>query len=196
MENEEQDSQDESQEEIISNNDENNESKYNDSASEGDDEEIETYTFTQGELEERDKEIRKKQDKRWKEERLKKADKKKENHSEEKSGKKEVSSDERYNRLELKTEGVKEKEQQDLVLDYAQLKGVSVTEALNSPIVKAELKEMDVVASNRQATSNPSKRTAQTKKDDTSYLIAQFDKGKLPDTPGARSKLRKALAKR
>ncbi len=194
MLNEEQDFQEEANEEIISVNEEDNESEYNDSSGKSDGEEEEVITLTKEEYEKREKEIRKEQDKRWKE-RLKKADKsKKEDSTQEKDNKKEISPDERYDRLELKTEGVKDKEQQDLVLDYAKLKGISVTEALNTSVVKAELKEMQEVANNREATSAPSRRTAQKKKDDVSYLLQQFEKGKVPDTPEARKKLRKALA--
>lgn len=148
---------------------------------EGEDEAEETLTLTQAELDERIKAARKEQDKRWRE-RIKKDDKPKE-------AKPKNSEDDRFDRLELKTEGIKDKAQQDLVLDYAKLKGVSISEALSSSVIKAELKAMSEEVAYKQAIPQSSTRTAQPKKDDIDYLVRQYEQGKLPSTPEGRKKL-------
>ena len=119
-------------------------------------------TYTEAELRERIKE----QDKRWKD-RLKDS----------KKGSKESSSeevDERYERLELKTEGITSKKEQDVVLDYAKWKGISATEAMTSSTVRAELAELR--AKNVPA---PSSRISGGKTDSYEYYAKNIKAGKM-----------------
>jgi hypothetical protein len=83
--------------------------------------------------------------------------------------------DERYDRLELKTEGITKKAEQDVVMDYASFKKVSVLDAMKSPAIKAALKEMR----DKSATPNPSTRTGTGNANDVSYWVAQYKRGKL-----------------
>lgn len=110
--------------------------------------------------------IRKDQDKRWKD-RLKDSKK-----SSKESSSEEV--DERYERLELKTEGITNKKEQDVVLDYAKWKGISATEAMTSTTVKAELAELR--AKNLPA---PSTRISSGKTDSYEYYAKNIKAGKL-----------------
>lgn len=146
-----------------------------------------TVTLTKAELEERDKATRKDQDKRWKQ-RLKVGDDADEGSDEE--GKTQEG-DERYDRLELKTEGITVKEEQDVVLEYAKFKKISVTKALNTPAVKAELRELRDKAS----TPAPSRRNGGgATTDSVEYWVAQYKKGgKSAPTVEMRRKVRKAL---
>ena len=163
--------------------------------SHGEETEGDAVTLTRAELEQREREIRKEQDRRWRE-RIKKASGDEDGDSRHKSGKEDRPSvDERYDRLELKTEGIKDKEQQDFVLDYAKLKGISVTEAMNAPVVRVELRQMGEEAKQRQAIPSSSNRTAQPRKDDVEYWAHQLqDKGKSAPTADMRRKVRKYLA--
>jgi predicted metal-dependent phosphoesterase TrpH len=84
--------------------------------------------------------------------------------------------DERYQRLELKTEGITAKKEQDIVIDYAKYKGIDVTEAAKSPIVKAELAEL-------RAKTNvpaPSNRTGTGANNSFDYWVGQAKKGNFP----------------
>lgn len=84
--------------------------------------------------------------------------------------------DDRYARLELKTEGVTSKKAQDIVLEYAKFKGIDAIEALKSPIVKAEIAELE----KKTSAPAPSKRTTTGSSDDFSYWVAQAKKGNFP----------------
>jgi hypothetical protein len=86
--------------------------------------------------------------------------------------------DERYARLELKTEGITSKKAQDVVLEYAKWKGIDATEALKSPIVKAEIAELE----KKTSAPAPSKRTGTGSSDDFAYWVAQAKKGNFPRT--------------
>lgn len=85
-----------------------------------------------------------------------------------------VDSDEKYNRLYLKTEGYTVKAEQDIVLDYADWKGVEIDEALKSPIVKGEIKEYRDKAS----TPKPSTRTSRGASNSVDALVAKYRAGK------------------
>lgn len=105
---------------------------------------------------------------------------------------KEVGQDERYDRLELKTEGLKDKAEQDIVLDYMRYKKIDVMTALNSAAVKAELREYREKAS----TPSPSTRTAAPTKG-VEYWVRQVDAGKAnSDDPVMRRKVREYIQKR
>ncbi len=84
--------------------------------------------------------------------------------------------DDRYARLELKTEGVTSKKAQDIVLEYAKFKGIDAIEALKSPIVKAEIAELE----KKTSVPAPSKRTNIGSSDDFAYWVAQAKKGNFP----------------
>jgi hypothetical protein len=84
--------------------------------------------------------------------------------------------DERYARLELKTEGVSSKKAQDIALEYARFKGIDVLEALKSPIVKAEIAELE----KKTSVPVPSKRTTTGASDDFNYWVGQAKKGNFP----------------
>lgn len=92
-----------------------------------------------------------------------------------KEGSKEVG-DERYTRLELKTEGITSKKAQDVVLDYAKFKGIDALEALKSPIVRAEIAELE----KKTSAPPPSKRTNAGATDSFEYWVAQARKGNWP----------------
>lgn len=119
-------------------------------------------TYTQEELDARIKE----QDKRWKD-RLK--DSKKGNKED---SKEEV--DERYERLELKTEGITSRKEQDVVLDYAKYKGISAVEAMGSVTVKAELAEL-----RSKNVPAPSSRTTGGSTDSYAYYAKNIKAGKM-----------------
>lgn len=90
-------------------------------------------------------------------------------------GSKEVG-DERYARLELKTEGVTSKKAQDVVLEYAKFKGIDAIDALKSPIVKAEIAELE----KKTSAPAPSKRTTTGATDSFEYWVGQARKGNFP----------------
>lgn len=97
--------------------------------------------------------------------------------------------EERYARLELKTEGVTSKKAQDVVLEYAKFKGIEVTEALKSPIVKAEIAELE----KKTSAPAPSKRTTAGATDSFEYWVGQARKGNWPRNDKAMmDKLKKA----
>jgi len=84
--------------------------------------------------------------------------------------------DERYQRLELKTEGVTSKKAQDVVLEYAKFKGIDPIDALKSPIVKAEIAELE----KKTSAPAPSKRTSIGASDSFEYWVGQARKGNFP----------------
>ena len=143
----------------------------NETNSEGASDAAEAKTYTQAELDERVKE----QDKRWKD-RIKGL--KSEEDSEERNTKptetKELDREERYDRLNLKTEGIKDAKEQDAVLDYAKFKNITVDEALQSSAVQAELKDIRTANS----TPAPSSRTGGGARDDVAYDAEMMQSGK------------------
>jgi hypothetical protein len=159
-------------------------------SSEGNDD---TVTLTKAELDAKLKEARKDQDKRWKE-RIKGAHGSEDDADDEEEGGTATKGDERYDRLELKTEGITDKKEQDAVIEYARFKKISVTEALNSPAVKAELRELRDKAS----TPSPSRRTSAGGGADTvEYWVDQYNKGgKSAPSLKMRRKVRQALKNR
>ena len=151
-------------------------------ATEGDSEtgDSEDRTYTKAELDARIKE----QDKRWK-------DRLKDSKKSTKKGDDKEEVDERYERLELKTEGITNKKEQDIVLDYAKYKGVSPVEAMQSPAIKAELAEL-----RSKNVPAPSSRTTSGSTDSFEYYAKNIKAGKLrlSEVPDAamRQKLMKA----
>lgn len=161
------------------------------SETKGDEEE--GKTFTKAEVDERVTAARKGQDKIWKEERIPGLLKGQEDSKEDskKSDPKEVDN-ERYDRLNLKTEGIKEAKEQDIVLDYAKFKGISIDEAINTPAVKAELKEVRTANS----TPAPSQRSGTGVRDEVSHDAAMMSKGERLPTAERRKAAREYLSKK
>lgn len=168
--------------------DENNQDT-NETNSEGESNAEAGKTYTQAELDERVKE----QDKRWKD-RIKglKGDEGSEESSKEATKPKEVDREERYDRLNLKTEGIKDAKEQDAVLDYAKFKNITVDEALQTPAVKAELKELRTANS----TPAPSSRSGTGMRDDAAHDALMLSKGERLPTAERRSAARAYLAKK
>ena len=102
---------------------------------------------------------------------------------------------ERIDRIELKSEGVKDKDSQDFVLEYAQVKGMDLSEALQSRVVQAELKEIAEKSKQKSASATPSNRTGSRRTDDVGYWASQLtNKGKSAPTAEMRRKVRQHLA--
>ena len=136
-------------------------------------------TYTKAELDARIKE----QDKRWKD-RLKESKKSSSKDGEESN--EEV--DERYHRLDLKTEGITNKKEQDIILDYAKYKGVEPTEAMKSPAIKAELAEL-----RSKNVPAPSTRTSGGTNDSYDYYVKNIKAGKLRLSDVSDAGMRKKL---
>jgi hypothetical protein len=152
----------------------------------------EALTLTRAELDEREREIRRDQDKRWKE-RLKGFEESK-GDSKESDQKGSQVVDDRYDRLELKIAGVASRDDQDFVLDYARQKKLSIDEALSSRVVRAELAAMKEESEKKRATTTPGNRVGKPAEKDASYWLAQVEAGKQnsPD-PAMRKKVRALL---
>lgn len=84
--------------------------------------------------------------------------------------------DEKYARLDLKTEGVTSKAEQDVILEYAEWKGIDHSEAMKSPAVKAELAELR----KKESVPAPSSRTSNGSNNSFEYWAAQAKKGNFP----------------
>ena len=112
-----------------------------------------------------------------------------------KEARKEVDADdsvtERLDRGDLRYEGVKDKGEQDIIIEYARWKNMDVLDAMNSGAVKAELKEYRA----KQATPSPSRRSSQGTRDDVAYWAEQMKKGNRPPSAELRTKAREYLAK-
>lgn len=91
-------------------------------------------------------------------------------------GKEDAKLDEKYARLDLKTEGVTSKAEQDVILEYAEWKGIDHSEAMKSPAVKAELAELR----KKESVPAPSSRTSNGVNNSLEYWTAQAKKGNFP----------------
>lgn len=105
-------------------------------------------------------------------------------------GKEDAKLDEKYARLDLKTEGVTSKKEQDVILEYAEWKGVDHSEAMKSPAVKAELAELR----KKESVPAPSSRTSSGANNSFEYWSAQAKKGNFPK--GDKEMMRKLRAAR
>lgn len=158
----------------------------------------EPVTLSRAELEEREREIRKEQDRRWKE-RIKNLDGKE---SRDESGKESrsesvsegVASKEELDRFRLETKGIEDKAQQDFVLKFARLEGVSVTEALRDEYVKTKMERMMADTERGRATQSPTNRTGKPREKSPEELAREAEsKGKIPKTPAERKAALKVL---
>jgi hypothetical protein len=158
----------------------------------GESAEPETISLTQSELDERIKEARKDQDKRWKD-RIKGLKGDEEGEGDGKESKESAPElTDRLDRADLRSEGVKDKAEQDIVLEYARFKKIDVLEALTKPAVKAELKEYR----NKSATPSSSSRTTTGSRDEVAYWAEQTEKGKMAPTADLRRKVLAYLSER
>lgn len=154
--------------------------------------ESDSITLTKAELDQRERDVRKDQDKRWKE-RVKGLKGDEEGDGSGKESSKEAHTPEiteRLDRTDLRLEGIKDKSEQDAVMEYARFKNIDVLSALNSPAMKAELKEMR----NKSATPASSVRTSTGARDEVSYWADQTEKGKMAPTAELRKKVLAYLA--
>lgn len=172
--------QEEMQEEVL----ENNQSSYDDSTTEGESSseresgEPETTTFTQEDIDRAIEERDKRWKDRYKEYKLELKDEGKEGGKGRQEGSSETNEEvlERLNRADLRAEGIKDKKEQDAVMELAAALKLDVVEALERPAVKAELKALR----DKKSTPAPSKRTsAGERADDVDYLVRQYRAGKL-----------------
>lgn len=102
--------------------------------------------------------------------------------------------DEKYLRLDLKTEGVKTKKEQDIVLDYIREKkllgeDVEPSQALKSMVVKEAL----AAVKQKSSVPKPSSRTSTQNTNDFDYWVKQAKKGNFPTSdPAMMDRLAKA----
>ena len=150
----------------------------------------ETVTLTKSELKERDSRVKKEQDKRWKE-RIANLEGKE---GSEKSPTKEVSNLDDNNRLRLEMKGVENTDQQDFVMKYAKMEGMSIAEALNDDIVSAKLEKLSGEQEKSRATNSPINRTGKPREKTGAELAREAEtKGTIPSTKEGRRAAIKAL---
>lgn len=111
-------------------------------------------------------------------------------------GSQEVASNDRLDRIELKSEGVKYKADQDFVMEYASSKGISLSEALASRVVKVELRAMDEERKTKSSSPGSNNRVNGGVRDEVAYWVSKYDQGKMAPTRELRRKVRLALKKR
>ena len=150
-------------------------------------------TFTRDELAERDKDIRREQDKRNKE-RFSKSKESTKVSNKENPQKEEVASDE-ISRLRLEMKGVESKSQQDFIMKFANVEGITPTEALKDDVVQAKLEKMKAEGAKNRATQSPINRTGKPATKGVDYWVKQVEAGKANSTdPAMRKKVRTSMA--
>lgn len=120
----------------------------------------------------------------------------KEGHESGKESSQKDSVDEKYLKLDLKTEGIKDTKEQDVVLTYireAKLLGrdVDVATALQSPVVREDIEKIR----KKNAVPKPSSRTNGGASNSIEYYAAQIKKGAMRLTDISDAETRKALTK-
>lgn len=148
----------------------------------------ERITLTKAELEERERAIRREQDKRWKD-RIK-GQKGDEGSQEGTVG---VATKEELDRFRLESKGVEDKAAQDFILKYANLEGMSVQEALKDEIVQAKLSKLNAEGEKARATGSPFNRTSRPREKTPEELARQALKGQIPQSKEDRKKALQAL---
>lgn len=149
----------------------------------------ERITLTKAELEERERAIRKEQDKRWKD-RIKSQ---KANGDTQEDGDQVVATKEEMDRFRLESKGIEDKATQDFVLKYAKLEEISVTEALKDEVVQAKLSKMNADAERVRATGSPFNRTSRPREKTPEELARLAETGKIASTKEDRKKALQAL---
>lgn len=94
---------------------------------------------------------------------------------------------ERFDRQDLKLAGITDKKEQDIVIDYANWKDISVEEAAKKPSVKAELEALR----SKSSVPKPSTRNSSGASDSVEYWRGQVKKGNFPKDAEMLRKLRK-----
>lgn len=147
-------------------------------------------TLTKAELEERERAIRKEQDKRWKD-RLKgqKGDEQAQGDSETQG----VATKEEMDRFRLETKGIVDKASQDFILKYAKLEELSVTDALKDEVVQAKLTKMNADVERERATGSPLNRTMRPREKTPEELARLAETGKISNSKEERKKALAAL---
>lgn len=155
------------------------------------DAEDDTITLTKAELEERERTIRKDQDKRWKE--RTKALKTSEGGSQNSTQEDGIATKEELDRYRLETKGVEDVSAQDFVLKYAKLEGISVADALKDDVVQAKLSKLTANADKIRATNGPNNRTGRPREKTPEELARAMEKGQMPATKEERKVARAYL---
>ncbi len=150
-----------------------------------DEQDVERITLTKAELDERERAIRKEQDKRWKD-RLK-------GQKDAEEGDGVVATKEEMDRFRLESKGIEDKSTQDFVLKYAKLEEISVTEALKDEVVQAKLSKMNADADRLRATGSPFNRTSRPREKTPEELARLAETGKIASTKEDRKKALAAL---
>jgi len=145
----------------------------------------ESITLTKAELEERERAIRKEQDKRWKD-RLK-------GQKAAEDGEPVVATKEEMDRFRLESKGIEDKATQDFVLKFAKLEEISVTEALKDEVVQAKLSKLTAEAERVRAPGSPFNRTSRPREKTPDELARLAETGKIASTKEDRKKALAAL---
>jgi hypothetical protein len=95
----------------------------------------------------------------------------------------------RLDRIELNSLGIKDREEQDLILGAAQRLGVSLSEAASDDVVSAKLEKMREARKTKDATPAPS-RTGQSTANVTRLAEKALSTGELPSDPKLRTEVR------
>lgn len=158
-----------------------------------------SVTLSRQELAEREREIRKEQDRRWKE-RIKGLEGKEgsqDSSKEDNKAQESVASKEELDRFRLETKGIEDKAQQDFILKYAKLEDLSISEALNDDVVKAKLQKMNNQREKEGATLSPNNRTGKPREKSPEEMAREFEtKGTMPKTPEQRKAVLQELQKK
>ena len=149
----------------------------------------EVVTLTKAELEERDRVIRKEQDKRWKD-RIKSQKADGDTQEDAKEG---VATREEMDRFRLEQKGVEDKASQDFVLKYATMEGITVQEALKDEVVQAKLNKIVADTERQRATNSPFNRTTRPREKTAEELARLAEQGKMPTSKEDRKKALAAL---
>lgn len=103
----------------------------------------------------------------------------------------EVDVETRLDRSDLRAEGFKDKEEQNLLIKYARFEEMDVVDFASTTLGKTLIKEHRA----KSATPSPTRRTSQGARDDVAYWAEQLQKGNRPPTAELRTKAREYLAK-
>ena len=107
---------------------------------------------------------------------------------------KEVSNTDDNNRLRLEMKGIEDTNQQDFVMKYAKMEGMSIAEALNDDVVSAKLEKLSGEQEKSRATNSPINRTGKPREKTGAELAKDLEtKGTMPSTKEGRRLAIKAL---
>lgn len=150
-----------------------------------------SVTLSRAELEERERAIRKEQDKRWKD-RLK-GFKSSESGKEGSDPQEGVATKEELDRFRLESKGIEDEAAQNFILKYAKLEDISVAEALKDEVVQAKLSKLTAEGEKARATQSPINRTGRPREKTPEELARLAEQGKLPTSKEERKAALKAL---